>query len=166
MTNYDFILMISQKYYKSLYQYVKQICRDKTIVADIVQDTFMIAYEKADALRDHQNIQGWLYRTARYRTLQVLKSALEYEELSTIAETVCDDSSFEDDSIAIIDLYPEMAKHLKPQELQLIIRHYEEGYNYSDLAEEYHTSQISVKSKLQRIRKKLQQNIKLRFFIF
>lgn len=66
----------------------------------------------------------------------------------------------------ILDLYPEMARHLDPRDLRLIIRHYEEGYGYNELAEEYHTSQASVKMRLQRARKKLQKNLKIDVFIF
>ena len=166
MTNEDFILILSQKYYKQLYLFAKQICPDKNLASDIVQETFMVAYEKADKLKNHKNIQGWLYRTARNRMLHLLKNALPYEDLSALSETLYDGKNREEESIQILDLYPEMAKHLDPQELDLIIRHYEEGYGYNELAEEYHTSRASVKMRLQRARKKLRENLKIDVFIF
>ena len=159
MTNEDFIVMLSQTYYKPLYQYARKICEDRTLAADIVQETLLIAYQKADELQNHENIAGWLYQTARYRMLHCLEDTLYYEELSTIAETVSDDAGFEDQSIAVLDLYPELARQLNPQDLRLIIRHYEEGYNYKELAEEYHTSPDSVKMRVQRIRKQLQKSL-------
>ena len=160
MTNEEFIQLISRKYYKSLYQYVKQICPDKNLTSDIVQDTFLIAYEKADDLHAHQNIQGWLYRTARYRMLKQLEIALSYEELEEFAETLDDGKNYEEDIIDTLELYPEMAKHLDPYELRLILRHYEEGYDYTELARESHSSKASIKMRLQRIRRKLQEGLR------
>jgi RNA polymerase sigma-70 factor (ECF subfamily) len=160
MTNEDFILMLSQKYYKRLYQYAKKICADKHIAADIVQDTLLIAYQKADELQKHENILGWLYQTARYKMLQALEESLYYEDLGTIADKVSDNKRYEDDCIISLDLYPEIAKHLNANDLRLMIRHYEEGYNYEELAEEYHTSKDSIKMKMYRIRRKLQKNLR------
>ncbi len=160
MTNEEFIMMLSRKYYKKLYQYARKICDDKNIASDIVQDTFMIAYQKADELQKHENIAGWLYQTARYRMLHLLEETLYYEELSTIAETVYDDSGFEDHCIAILDIYPEIARQLKPQDLRLLLRHYEEGYGYKELEEEFNTNQNTLKMRMQRIRRQLQKSLR------
>lgn len=160
MTNEDFILMLSRKYYKPLYQYAKKICDDGNFAADVVQDTLLIAYQKADELQSHENIGGWLYQTARYRILHTLEENLYYEDLSTITETISDSSGFEDDCITILDLYPEIARQLNPQDLRLIIRHYEEGYNVRELAREYDTSCASIKMRMHRIRRQLQKSLR------
>ena len=166
MTNEDFILMLSGKYYKPLYLYVRKICNHKDFAEDIVQDTFLIAYQKADELQHHENIAGWLYQTARYRMLHVLEENLYYEELGAIADTVSAGDGFEEDCISVLDLYPEMANQLDPQELRLIIRHYEEGYSYRELAEEYQTSCDSIKMKVKRIRQLLRRNLQKYFYLF
>ncbi|MDY4969795.1 MAG: sigma-70 family RNA polymerase sigma factor [Lachnospiraceae bacterium] len=160
MTNEDFILMLSHQYYKPLYQYAKKICNNKHFAADVVQDTLMIAYQKADELQKHENIAGWLYQTARYRMLHILEENLYYEDLNAMPEYIHGSAGFEDDCITILDLYPEIAKQLNPQDLRLIIRHYEEGYNYNELAEEYHTSSSAIKMKMHRIRRQLQKSLR------
>lgn len=160
MTNEDFILMLAGKYYKPLYLYARKICDDKNIAADIVQETFLIAYKKADTLQNHENIAGWLYQTARYRMLHLLEENLYYEELGTIAEFIDCNSGFEDNCIAVLDLYPALARQLNPQDLRLIIRHYEEGYDYKELAEEYNTSHDSIKMRIMRIRKQLRKSLR------
>lgn len=159
MTNEEFILMLSGKYYRSLYQYARKICDDKSFAEDIVQETFLIAYQKAEELKTHENISAWLYQTARYRMLHALEEKLYYEELSTIAEKVGDRSRFEEGCISELDLYPKIVEKLNPQDLRLILRHYEEGYSYSELAEEYQTSTGSIKMRMQRIRKQLRENL-------
>lgn len=160
LTNDEFILEISNQYYKPLFRYVIKICSNQTLAADIVQDTFLIAYEKADTLKTHKNVPGWLYQTARYRMLQLLDKALRYEEINSLADKLEDQRNYEEESIAILDLYPEMARHLDPRDIELLIRHYEQGYPYRELAKEYHTSEASLKVKVQRIRKKLQKHLR------
>lgn len=166
MTNEDFIMKLSEKYYKSLYLYVKKICDNKAFAEDIVQDTFLIAYQKADELQHHENIAAWLYQTARYRMLHVLEENLYFEELGAISEIYNGSNGFEDECISVLDFYPEIARQLNPQDLRLILRHYEEGYSYNELAQEYRTSSSSIKMKMQRIRRQLKKYLQEYLYFF
>lgn len=159
MTNDEFIFMLSQKYYNSLFRYIAKICRDKSMILDIVQDTFLIASEKVEELRTHENVHAWLYRTARYRMLQLLVEMMNYDELSSIADLVGDNKNLEDECIASLEQqYPKIANQLSAEDLQLVIKHYEEGYGFRELAEEYHTTEASIKMRLQRIKNKLRNS--------
>lgn len=167
MTNEEFVLMLSQKYYQRIYKYAKQICPDKNLAADIVQETLMIAYEKADDLKKHENILGWLYQTAKNQMSHMLRnSLLHYEEFDALSEILSTKTNFEDESISMADLYPDIAKLLKPQDMQMLILHYTQKYTFEELAEDYGTSKASVKMRLQRSRKKLQENLKRYLYFF
>lgn len=155
MTNEELIIEFSQKYYKRVYRYVKQICHDKTLVADIVQDTFLIAYEKADVLQNHKNPDKWLYATARYQMLKVVENKISPLNLDSFSETLADNNTYEDDIITGCDIFTGMVKNLDSYELRLMIQHYEEGYSASELAEQYHTTPGSIKMKMQRAKRKL-----------
>lgn len=160
MTNDEFIFMLSEKYYRPLFQFIARTCRDKSMILDIVQDTFLIASEKADELQTHENVRAWLYRTARYRMLQLLVGSLNYDDLSALADRIGDDGNFEDDCIASLEQkYPSMADQLDAEDLQLVIKHYEEGYDFQELAKEYHTTEASIKMRLQRIKKRLRKSL-------
>lgn len=159
MTNDEFTSMLTRQYYKPLYQFISKICSDKALVSDIVQDTFLIAYEKMDELKTHDNIAGWLYRTARFRMLQLLVENLNYENLDSLADSIGDNRNFEEECIATLEQYPEMAKHLDAGELQLIIKHYEKGYGFRELAKEYNTTEASMKMKIQRLKKRIRKNV-------
>jgi RNA polymerase sigma factor (sigma-70 family) len=157
MTNKEFILMLSEKYYRRLYLYVRQICPRKDLAEDIVQEVMLTAYQKADDLKHHDNIKGWLYQTARYKMLHMVQENISYEELDSLEEMISDGTYFEEKSIASLDLTPEIMKYINKDELDLMLRHYEDGYAYVELAEEYSTSWQALKSKAQRIRKKLKK---------
>lgn len=154
--------MLSQKYYQSLFQYISRICYDKSMVLDIVQDTFLIASEKVEELQSHEKIHAWLYCTAKYRMLQLLEERFYYDELGSIADSVCDNRNCENECIASLEQeYPRIAKHLSEEDLQLVIRHYEYGYGIRDLAETYHTTEASIKMRLYRIKNKLRKSYSL-----
>lgn len=160
MTNTEFTIRLAKEYYKSVYRYANKICSDESMAADIVQDTMLIAYQKADELKEHPNITGWLCRTARYRMLQILENTLDYEELDSLADVLSDNSDLEEEYIARLEKYPKMARELESDEIQLIIKHFEEGYSCKELAKEYNTTEAPVKMKILRIKKKLQKRLK------
>lgn len=159
MTNDELMSMLAQKYYKALYQFICRICSDKALVSDVVQDTFLIACEKMDNLQTHQSIEGWLYRTARFRMLQLLVERLNYENLDSLADSMGDNRNYEDECITALEKYPKIAQYLDIAELQLIIKHYEEGYGFRELAREYNTTEASIKMKIQRLKRRLRKHV-------
>lgn len=160
MTNEEFTIYLAKEYYKSVYQYVNKICSDESLVADVVQETMLIAYQKADELKKHPNVKGWLYRTARYRMLRILENTLNYEDLESFADLLSDNSNLEEEYIASLEKYPRMARELEPDELRLIVKHFEEGYSLKELAQEYNTAVSPVKMRILRIKRKLQKRLK------
>lgn len=159
MTNDELMSILAQKYYKPLYQFIYRICSDKALVSDVVQDTFLIACEKMDTLQTHQSIEGWLYRTARFRMLQLLVERLNYENLDSLADCIEDNKNYEDECITTLEKYPKIAQYLDIAELQLIIKHYEEGYGFRELAWEYNTTEASIKMKIQRLKRRLRKYV-------
>ena len=51
-------------------------------VQDIVQDVFLVAYNKLDALRERNAIRAWLVRIARNRAAEFYRQSRTTEELS------------------------------------------------------------------------------------
>ena len=156
MTDYEFMLELSDKYYTPLYEYINKICFNKSLVSDIIQDTFLIAYQKADKLQNHENLSGWLYLTARHRMLQIMAEYLNYNYLDS-AEALSDGHNYEDECIAIADLYPVISQYTTPDELSLILGHYKDGYTFHELAEKYDMTESSIKMKTTRAKKKLRR---------
>lgn len=163
MTKDEFIAELSDKYYKPLYVYIANNCSDKNMIEDIIQDTFTIAYKKADTLYSHPHILPWLYRTARFCILRTVEEVLYLEDLREIAELLEKEDHFEENCIRALDLYPEITKHITPEELRLIIQHFEEGYEFTELAEENHVSVDAIKMKISRIKKRLRKKLEGKF---
>lgn len=159
MTNDEFILKLSREYYGRLYRYVNKICSNKELVADIVHDTFVIAYEKADQLKHHENIAGWLYVTARKRMLKLLEQEQHFENLEDLADSLETEDDVIEQCIEKLDLYPAVEQHLKTEEFALLMRYYKEGYEYRELAAESQVTEASIKMKIRRIVEKVKSRL-------
>lgn len=158
MTNDDFIVMLTQKYYSSLFQYVSRVFHDRSMALDIVQETFLLVSEKADELQLHENIHDWLYNTARYKMLQYLPESSYYDALDTTNNTAYDVRDYSNKyMLSLEQKYPSIASQLSPEDLQLVIKRYEHGYEISELAEEYHTTETSIKMRLRQITDELRK---------
>ena len=69
--------------YGRIYKYIYAMSGNKQTTEDLIQDVFLIAYEKGDAFLSHENPPAFLYRTARNRTLTCLKRQRRYETALT-----------------------------------------------------------------------------------
>lgn len=155
MTNEEFIDSILDEYYATVYQFAYRICSDYTLADDIAQETFSIAWEKVEELRKHENIKGWLYQTARFRMLQMVEGTLHYLELGEVADWLSDGKDEENLWILRVDMYRKITRYITAEELSLILQHYEEGYNYQELAEKYQIREWAMRKRFSRIREKL-----------
>lgn len=155
MTKEAFLEGITDRYYSSVYRFVRRICKDAALSLDITQEIFLIAWKKADELQHYENIQAWLYQTAHYRILYTLRETRQYLEWSHLADKLEDDSIDEDNWILRVDLYKEMEKYIKPEELELLLLHYEVGYSHRELAKKYDSSEMAIRKRISRMRQKL-----------
>jgi RNA polymerase sigma-70 factor (ECF subfamily) len=60
-------------FHESVYQSAYFIVRDRMLAEDVVQDTFLKAYDKIDQLRDTSRIESWLVRIAMNKARDQLR---------------------------------------------------------------------------------------------
>src|SRR5918995_2931797 len=61
------------EYADRLVAYFAGMLQDRDAAADAVHDTFVIAFERADQLRDPAKLRSWLYAIARNECLRTLR---------------------------------------------------------------------------------------------
>jgi RNA polymerase sigma factor (sigma-70 family) len=74
------------RYAMPLYSYCRSLLREPADAADAVQDTFLIATAKLDALRDPGKLKSWLYAVARNECYRRLRSAEPTSALDEAAD--------------------------------------------------------------------------------
>jgi len=62
-----------ERHRRGLFAYIFGYCRDRQLAEDVVQDTFLEFVRRIDSIRPKQGANGWLYRVARNRTIDILR---------------------------------------------------------------------------------------------
>ena len=130
---------------------------------DVVQRVFLNLLQRRDLSEVDRNAEGFLYRAAMNEALHVLRSrrrqaqviAGDLDSVEDVVDTV--HSSIEDR--ARQDLEDALAR-LKPEEVDIVLLRYEQGYSNGEIAEILGQSQIHVAVNLFRARAHLKKRLR------
>lgn len=69
---------ICEENYTRIFRYIYAMTKDSYISQDLVQEVFMIAYEKRKLVANHDNPSGFLYKTAKNLVYEKLRELKKY----------------------------------------------------------------------------------------
>ena len=61
------------RYEAKLHRYVTYLCHNHTMADDVVQDTFIKAYQNLNGFNPHYKFSPWIYRIAHNETMNAIK---------------------------------------------------------------------------------------------
>lgn len=154
---------------------------DRQDAADVVGDVFIAAEKNAEKLYSHPDAVGWLYKTANHLIAKKhrnrsrhSKRNVSFETLFTELENRRFDFSFDDyESVfekkdfsdeEIERIKGEILSELNHGEYELYKAVFVETKSYSEIAEEYGTSQDAVRMRIHRLKMKLHRLVQKRFY--
>lgn len=148
-----------------LYAYAAALVGNMTAVDDIVQQTNLILWRKADQFEPGTEFGAWACRVAFYEILkhrQRLKreKLLFDDDLLSIMAERCE--QFSDEATQRRSALRLCLKKLSPDQRELLERRYEPGASVADMAGELHRSAGSLSQELYRIRQALTDCIRKR----
>lgn len=155
------------KYYKVLVIFAKNYVNDRVVAEDIVQDVFVMMYEKSSKLKIHTSVKSFLYTSVRNHALNYLKKT----------KTVLFDQELIDEDIAVYDeetinvaelsekLYKAIEK-LPTQNQNIFKLSRLEGYSNQEIANELGLTKRTVETHISNALKRLKVFIKENNFIF
>lgn len=120
---------------------------------DILQDTYFEAYKNCEMLIIHPNPAGWLYKTAHnlYRNARRRRDNCNLS-LDLVSEK----------HVAAAEGYYECMEWgitiqglLREKDSQLLHKYYLEGYSVREMAKEFNLTEVNIRAKLARIRKRI-----------
>ena len=132
---------------------------DKSLADDILQDVFVKIHSRLGTLKDDTKIQSWIYQIARntivdhYRTQKTGETKFP-EPIPAYDETP-DDIAFREAFFGLREMIEELPE---PYCQALILTEYE-GFTQKELAEKLGISISGAKSRVQRARKLLKNNL-------
>ena len=155
---------IYKLYYKAMYNTSLRIVNDTMEAEDIMQESFLSAFEKIDTYSGTVSFGAWLKKIVINRSLDALnKRKAIFEDIE--AHTGLSDTSTEDRQIdEEVDMKVEVIKEAinrLPDGYRIILSLYLlEGYDHDEISEILSISSSTSRSQLSRARQKLLSELK------
>ncbi|MDN3492700.1 sigma-70 family RNA polymerase sigma factor [Winogradskyella bathintestinalis] len=140
-------------YAEDIRRFILSKAKDPVITEDILQETFIKVHTKLHTLKDKDKLKPWLFSVARYTLLdyfKINKQEFVVEDLEVESEPEPNLHSEQDCLRGIIKSLPK--KYRDPLFLSDI-----KGMKHQDVANQLQLSLPTVKSQIQRARKKIAQ---------
>ncbi len=153
--------------YGRIYRYIYALAGDKQTAEDLIQDVFMIAFEKGDAFLSHENPPAFLYKTARNRTLTYLKRQRKYEaeyldeDMASGEEDLCAQLLRQQDRDIDETVYAgAVVGGLDERQRALYHERYVEGRPIRDIALDAGVTETAMRMRLVRLRRDIYGAVK------
>jgi RNA polymerase sigma-70 factor, ECF subfamily len=145
-------------YQQRLFAYCFYMLGSRQEAEDIVQETFIRAYQSLHLYRFDQSFPGWLYRIAGNQCLTLLKRRNKWNALLPKFWRVDHKPSAEEEvSMRVEYDLSDLLNRLTAQEKQIIILYALEGYTLDEIAQGSGLKAGTVRKRLERLRKKLRK---------
>ena len=161
MRNSAFSVVV-EKYSRKIYWHIRNMVLSHDDANDLVQDTFIKAWNSLDTFRGEAHISTWLYRIAINETLAFLKKRhietvpIDSEEYN-FAETIESDAYFCGDST---DILFRKAINTLPEKQRLVFNmKYFEEMKYEEMSDILGTSTGALKASYHIAVKKIEKYI-------
>ena len=147
-------------FHGSLQQFIRRRVSDEVTAEDVLQDVFLKIHQHMETLKDVKRLESWIYQIARnaiidsYRS-RGLTTTLEAAEILDMPEELPDDD-------VVSELLPSvraMVKSLPEMDRQALVLTAYQGLTQKELAERLGLSFSGAKSRVQRAREKLKQQL-------
>jgi RNA polymerase sigma-70 factor (ECF subfamily) len=133
----------------TLYHISKSILKNDCDCADAVQETIITAYSKLHSLRDERFFKTWLCRILINECYQICRANKRVVPLEDYMET--ENPSEQQNDLGLFDAIMELKTDLR----LVIVLHYIEGFQITEMAEMLKIPEGTVKSRLSRARTEL-----------
>lgn len=163
MDTIDFDQLYSM-YSKRLHHIAFSVVRDQFLAEDVVQETFLKAYNKWDTINDTKKIASWLSAIAARTAIDFLRAEKRKRTIpfdQTIIESILFDSSRRNITEIHVEnrLFKEdlndSLNHLSKEYMEVLILKLHYGLKEKEIAEQLQLTATTVKNRIYRARKQL-----------
>lgn len=163
--------VLYQRYFNPVFDFATRMVRDRDEAADIVQETFIRAFERLDSLKDGQRFKSWVFTIARNETLDRLRRSRRLRPLVTTDEAgeeyaldVVDPERLSDPALAAeanasAALVWQAAAGLDPRQLSILDLHLRQGLSGAEIADVLGVSHNNGYVMLNRLKAAVQSTI-------
>jgi len=152
-----------EEFHTPLQQFIRRRVSDEATAEDVLQDVFLKIHQHLEALKDVRKLEGWIYQITRNAIIDAYRGsrptttleAAEVLDLPDLPEELPDDD-------VVSELLPcvrAMVRNLPELDRQALVLTEYQGLTQRELAERLGLSFSGAKSRVQRAREKLRQQL-------
>ena len=149
-----------ETFHVPLQQFIRSRVSDHAIAEDLLQDVFLKIHQHVETLKDVKKLESWIYKLTRNAIIDYYRStrpttSLDVPEVLQLPEDLPDED-------VVSELFPSvraMVMSLPAQDRQALILTEYQGLTQKELAERLGLSVSGAKSRVQRARAKLKQQL-------
>ncbi len=157
MRDGEFIRNLYETTSVRLMKYIMHLCNDRHLSEDVLQETYFEALLRKSTLIKHENVTGWLYKTASYK----LMNARRRREMQNVSINALLGDNREpkgyDVSFINCECWMTLEATLSKSERQLVWLHYIHGYTWKEISLTEGISEGALRTQMFRIKKKLRK---------
>jgi RNA polymerase sigma factor (sigma-70 family) len=155
-------LELYKLYHKAMYNTCLRIIKDDVLASDVMQEAFLMVFEKIASFKGNSTFGAWLKRVVINKSLDELKKQkILFDSIETSAEVYnIQEEQFysgekEDEITNKINLVKNALNRL-PDGYRIVLSLYLfEGYDYEEISQILNIGESSVRSQFTRARQKL-----------
>ncbi|HET8844165.1 MAG TPA: RNA polymerase sigma factor SigZ [Ktedonobacteraceae bacterium] len=150
-----------EAFHTPLHQFIRHRVADDATAEDLLQEVFLKIHQQGASLRDARRLESWIYQITRnliidyYRSLHHPMITLETAELLDLPEELPDDDIVSE----LLPCVRAMVLALPEPDRQALILTEYQGLTQKELGERLGLSFSGAKSRVQRAREKLKQEL-------
>lgn len=159
--------LLYDKYYQTLCNYIYNLCEDKSLSEDIVQDTLINFYVKRKKIKIKTSLKNYLFKSCYNNFLQYLrKKKIKFDDLDTIKWEVISNTMMQekDDKENKLKQLHQCIDELPPKCREILIENKINKVKYKDIAKEKGISIKTVENQMLKALKHLRKMSKLILF--
>ncbi|MHA6259839.1 RNA polymerase sigma factor [Sporosarcina sp. CAU 1771] len=161
--------IIFEMFYKRVYYTAYYIVKEHDLAQDVLQESFIKAFENLDALRDGEKLGAWLTTITTRTAIDHLQKSKYRYEIATEDEIICSIHSKEYKNVSTLEtnleekfirktLLEEIDK-LSPEHKAVLILQYFTDLKYTEIALALNIKLDVVKTRIHRAKSKLKEAI-------
>lgn len=169
VNKYDtFFDEVCERYYKDIFKYLVFTLKNEEAANDITQDTFVVVYKNIKKVYSHENIGGYIFRTAQNLGKNYKKEL--YKRLIreiNIDDNVLDIQDYKSDIESSIDAQideyeyiTEIIDSLSNEKQRLYKMYYVEHKSMKEIAAVMNVEYTALRMKYVRLRKEIKERVR------
>jgi RNA polymerase sigma-70 factor (ECF subfamily) len=150
-----------EAFHAPLHHFIRRRVADEATAEELLQEVFLKIHQHGGSLRDARRLESWIYQITRniiidhYRSRNLPMTSLDAQEVLDLPEELPDDDMVSE----LLPCIRAMVLALPEQDRQALILTEYQGLTQKELGERLGLSFSGAKSRVQRAREKLKQQL-------